>query len=445
MPDGSSYSAAVDYPCKEDGTPEELLTFDVETLPKYHPYAVMACAASPTAWYAWISPWLLEGSPEPNQLIPLGPDVERVIVGHNVSYDRGRVKEEYNVYGTQNRWLDTMALHVAVQGISSHQRPAWMKWRKRRDTDKERLEEARVALEGMLQLVEGQMAQESDPEKLTQMEKTRTMICEGLSTSNIPLVDSVNEVVSEDDSDAEAAQSWESLTSVNSLAEVASLHGITLNSPKSTRDDFMKLPPADILTGLPEYLTYCASDVQATHSVFAKVLPSFLTRCPHPVSFAGILRMGSSFLCVDEGWEKYLEQAEGVYKSLEKGVRRKLCELAEAAMSMVRDVEVDGEKGAEKWKDEKWKDDVWLSQLDWTPKVAGKSRGIFPPCDPEVVSRSVSRGIYSFALQVLSPVEESVGYYSSRNCSTLITELSSPKNRHPSNFPTGTSKFRLIP
>ena len=28
---------------------------------------------------------------------------------------------------------------------------------------------------------------------------------------------------------------------------------------------------------------------------------------------------------------------------------------------------------------EAWKEDVWLSQLDWTPKVAGKSRGVFPP------------------------------------------------------------------
>jgi DNA polymerase gamma 1 len=136
----------------------------------------------------------------------------------------------------------------------------------------------------------------------------------------------------------------------------------------------MRLPPSAILASLPDYLSYCASDVQATHSVFAKVLPVFLTQCPHPVSFAGILSMGSSFLCVDEGWENYLEQAEGVYLGLEKAVKSRLADLAHQALSFFMD-----EPGKEKWKD-----DVWLNQLDWAPKVAGKSRGVLPP-DPVVL------------------------------------------------------------
>ncbi|KAK7031336.1 POLAc domain-containing protein [Favolaschia claudopus] len=372
MPDGSSYSEAVDYPRKEDGSPEQLLTFDVETLPNYHPYAIMACAASPSAWYAWVSPWLLNQSDDPVQLIPMGdPSVPRIIVGHNVSYDRARIKEEYHLEGTKNRWLDTMALHVAVQGISSNQRPAWMKWRKNKQAEKEREDEARAALGGIIQEITARFTSETDAAKKVELGKLKdrledSLLAQPLSAELDQSVDAEADISEEGEG---VSKTWESLTSVNSLAEVAALHKVPLLSPKSTRDDFMKLPPSAILASLPDYLSYCASDVQATHSVFALVLPAFLTRCPHPVSFAGILTMGSSFLCVDEGWEKYLEKAEEVYMSLERAVKSNLAGLAHKALSLFVD---EPEK-------ERWKDDVWLNQLDWTPKVAGKSRGVIPP------------------------------------------------------------------
>ncbi|KAF8216340.1 DNA polymerase family A-domain-containing protein [Mycena galopus ATCC 62051] len=370
MADGSSYSEAVDCPRKDDGSPEELLTFDVETLPKYHPYAIMACAASPSAWYAWVSPWLLNETEDPVQLIPLGdPSASRVIVGHNVSYDRGRTKEEYHLGGTKNRWLDTMALHVAVQGISSNQRPAWMKWRKDRQAEKEREEEARMALGGMVHEITTRWAAETDAEKKEELAKLKERLEDSLILHPFPSeLDQPIDRAETGEEDESTSKTWESLTSVNSLADVAALHKVPLHAPKSTRDDFMKLPPSAILASLPDYLSYCASDVQATHAIFTKVLPTFLAQCPHPVSFAGILSMGSSFLCVDEGWEKYLEQAEGVYMGLEKAVKSRLAELAQQALSLFL---TDPEK-------EKWKDDIWLNQLDWTPKVAGKSRGILP-------------------------------------------------------------------
>ncbi|KAF8515488.1 hypothetical protein BU17DRAFT_17554, partial [Hysterangium stoloniferum] len=42
-PDEDGFHEAVECP------DEELLVFDVETLPNYSPFAIMACAASPTA------------------------------------------------------------------------------------------------------------------------------------------------------------------------------------------------------------------------------------------------------------------------------------------------------------------------------------------------------------------------------------------------------------
>ncbi len=46
----------------------------------------------------------------------------RLVVGHNVSYDRARVAEEYRLAKNGTRFLDTMALHIAASGMTSGQR-----------------------------------------------------------------------------------------------------------------------------------------------------------------------------------------------------------------------------------------------------------------------------------------------------------------------------------
>jgi len=92
-----------------------------------------------------------------------------------------------------------------------------------------------------------------------------------------------------------------------------------------------------------------------------RFLPEFLESCPSPVSFSGMLTMGSSFLPVTRGGKKYLEDAERTYRNLEEGVKTRLVNLAMEARNAMEN--------------EKWKDDVWLRQLDWTPKAAGKVKG----------------------------------------------------------------------
>jgi DNA polymerase gamma 1 len=232
------------------------------------------------------------------------------------------------------------------------------------------------------------------------------------------------------------AKRWEDLTSANSLVDVARLHcKIDLEEEKlATRNRLMRLTRGELLPHLfpsssspmttsstlpisaadqggresisedfnsdeedalssettlmtetaeppltlADLLTYCSTDVLITHSVFQVVLPSFLKRCPHPVSFAGALAMGSSFLPVNENWEKYIGNAERVYRSMEESVRRRLRELAEEAKDLAKTGVSDG--GNEPVWDEaglrKWERDPWLSQLDWTPKKVGKSRGV---------------------------------------------------------------------
>jgi DNA polymerase gamma 1 len=133
--------------------------------------------------------------------------------------------------------------------------------------------------------------------------------------------------------DSEPTKRWEDLTSVNSLADVAKLH-CNIDMDKEIRNDFMTATPSDIRSSIHSYLDYCANDVFVTHSVFAKALPAFLSRCPNPISFAGILTMGSSFLTVNESWDKYLKDAERTYKDLEVSIKKRLLELGEQAKGL---------------------------------------------------------------------------------------------------------------
>ena len=73
---------------------EDAITFDTEVMWKESSFPVMACAVSATTWYGWLSPWLLGESKSDRHLIPLGdPLKSRVVIGHNVGYDRARVLE----------------------------------------------------------------------------------------------------------------------------------------------------------------------------------------------------------------------------------------------------------------------------------------------------------------------------------------------------------------
>lgn len=347
--DGSSYCVPVDYP-EHNGQPETMLVFDVETLPAECLYAIMACAASKNGWYSWVSPWLLGDSDNPQHLIPMGdPQFSRLIVGHNVSYDRARILEEYSLQGTKPRFLDTMALHVSVKGISSHQRPAWMHRRKEKEEAEKRKEEALDVVRQMLDEIK-----EDDEVNVVKKEELRRF--------RRDMEESLPQLQTDEASEAE--KRWEDVTSANALVDVAKLH-CDIKMDKEIRNDFLTHSREEILHGLQNYLAYCSFDTYVAHAVFRKVLPAFLTSCPSPVSFAGILTMGSSFLTVNQEWERYIQNAEQKYKEFNERVKARLVDLAHQAKDMTES--------------EAWREDAWLSQLDWTPKVAGKSRGIIPP------------------------------------------------------------------
>ena len=326
-PDGRTES--VDVP------DENVLCFDTEVMWKESPFAVMACASSPSAWYAWLSPWLLGETTDERQLIPLGdPTKERVIVGHNVGYDRARILEEYDIKQTRNAFIDTMSLHVAVNGMCSQQRPAWLKHKKNRE-------------------LRERVASQTPDNELAELLSNRSMHDE--------------------------EELWVERSSVNSLRDVAKFH-LNVSIDKTARDDFGELDRDGVLAKLDELMDYCAADVSITHRVYQIVFPNFLEVCPHPVSFAALRHLASVILPVNKSWDSYIANAEATYHRLNDAVQERLVDLAEKALQM-------------KGKPEKWQNDPWMKQLDWSGQEVRMVKGKRKNDPPRPAARQKKPGM----------------------------------------------------
>uniref|UniRef100_A0A672G623 DNA polymerase subunit gamma-1 n=1 Tax=Salarias fasciatus TaxID=181472 RepID=A0A672G623_SALFA len=329
-----------DGSCQKVDFPEEsALVFDVEVCTTEGQCPTLAVAVSPTNWnfvfsqrsydcnvmllfsrYSWCSKRLIEERYTwSNQLtladlIPLetpfnsarppgGQWKERLVVGHNVSFDRSFIKEQYLLKGSKVRFMDTMSLHMAISGLTGFQRTLWManKLGKKRG-----VQEVKAHLKKTGQKRDGPMVGSWD---------------------------------------------WVNISSINNLADV---HALYVGGPplqKEARDIFVKGSMTDVRNNFQELMRYCAMDVQATHEVFTEQLPLFMERCPHPVTLAGMLEMGVSYLPVNQSWKRYLEDSQDVYDELEREMRKSLMTLADDACQLLQD--------------DRYKDDPWLWDLEW--------------------------------------------------------------------------------
>ncbi|XP_030646038.1 DNA polymerase subunit gamma-1 [Chanos chanos] len=307
--------------CRKVDFPEEnVLVFDVEVCLSEGHCPTLAVAVSPTAWYSWCSKRLIEDRYTwsdrltPADLIPLetsansskppkGRWKERLVVGHNVSFDRAHIKEQYLLKGSKVRFLDTMSLHMAISGLTGFQRSLWMasKHGKRR---------------GLQEVKE-------------HMRKT-SLRHEG------PKIGSMD---------------WVNISSINNLADVHALYVGGKPLKKEARDIFVKGSMLDVRNNFQELMQYCALDVLATHEVFTQQLPLFMERCPHPVTFAGMLEMGVCYLPVNQNWDRYLEDSQSTYDELEREMKKSLMILADDACQLVQD--------------DRYKEDPWLWDLEW--------------------------------------------------------------------------------
>lgn len=84
--------------------------------------------------YTWCSSAFFEKNFDPSRplsiddLIPFEGEKnrgqcerKRVLVGHNVSFDRSYVKEQYHPEKGATRFLDTMSMHIACSGFCKKQ------------------------------------------------------------------------------------------------------------------------------------------------------------------------------------------------------------------------------------------------------------------------------------------------------------------------------------
>lgn len=307
---------------------EKELTFDVEVLHKKSPYPVIATAVSSKAWYGWVSPFLV--SYKRNQtyddwehLIPMNTlKEERVILGHNVSYDRARILEEYNLKQSKAFFLDTMSLHVAISGLCSNQRPLWHK----HNTSGKKLKE------------------EEELFTPAGMENPDFM-------GNMELMEDHNQELQDDP--------WLAKGSPNSLANVAEFHcGIKLD--KSTRNAFDTLDPMDIINDFDNLMDYCCQDVAATFEVGKKLFPTFRQKVPHPVSFAALRHLGTLVLPTTKKWENYIQTAELIYQNNRESVTNILKDRVDELVAYIIEDKPELEPD--------FQNDPWLKQLDWTIK-----------------------------------------------------------------------------
>ncbi|ANB14021.1 DNA-directed DNA polymerase gamma MIP1 [Sugiyamaella lignohabitans] len=335
-PDGSTKS--VPYP------DDSALVFDTEVLYKISDFPVLAVAASEKAWYGWVSPWLLEETENPRQLVPLGTrEKQKLVVGHNVGYDRKRVKDEYHITSSKSFFLDTMSLHIAVNGMCSRQRPAWMKMNKKKKN--------------------GEQTDEG------------TKAVDEFAASSKDRMGNANELPDEQSLSCDLEENpWFTHSALNNLADVAMLH-CNIKMDKTTRDYFGTLDRRGVVDMFGDLMEYCATDVDVTYKVFQKVLPNFLEVCNHPVSFGALRHLSSCFLPINQEWEQFVEGAEKQYQEVQLEIYNRLKKLADDAVAMLSEAE----DGTRTVVGDNILKDPWLSQLDWTIKpikmVKGKKKG----------------------------------------------------------------------
>uniref|UniRef100_A0A1B6JZM3 DNA polymerase subunit gamma-1 n=1 Tax=Homalodisca liturata TaxID=320908 RepID=A0A1B6JZM3_9HEMI len=307
--------------CSVEFPEEDALVFDVEVCCSEGQMPTLATAVSNKAWYAWVSSDLIRGSQSAannhytlDRLIPLESISEdkgirlkekckkpRIVVGHNVSYDRARVKEQYWIERTGLRFLDTMSLHISVSGVTSYQK----------------------------NLLKAGLGQDDE---------------------------------------------WSKLSSLNSLSKVHNLYcGSELS--KEERDLFVEGTLTDISNNFQSLMTYCANDVIATHRVLCKLFPMYLSRFPHPVSLAGILELGLTYLPVNSNWNQYIKDCDETYSDLDGEAKLILSQLADHACQLLHNDE--------------YKKNLWFWDQDWhirnlvlkkkvTKKVKNKNESEMP-------------------------------------------------------------------
>lgn len=279
-----------------DGPTDKVIIFDIETCPQISQFPLLASAYGQSGWYIWIQSEDIYNNNSSNQrsdlnrLIPLKHPI--LVIGHHVAFDRARIRNEYTLERGNCRFLDTLSMHCAVAGLSSQQRCLWQERKKRMSMIEK----------------EGEIFEESE--------------------------DFHNESAEDQDIN-QSTEKWGSRSSLNNLSDALQLH-CNRKLDKSVRDDILlkSTSSEEIYSNLPEILTYCAKDVEATAQLFSVLFPKFLKKSPHPVTFTALLEMGSFVLpTVNEDWQRYIRDCDALYDEATQSIEIELNKAVEETVN----------------------------------------------------------------------------------------------------------------
>uniref|UniRef100_A0A1I8AUU5 Mitochondrial DNA polymerase catalytic subunit n=1 Tax=Steinernema glaseri TaxID=37863 RepID=A0A1I8AUU5_9BILA len=237
----------------------QVLFFDVEVCMEDGLLPTLAVAVSKSTWYSWCSERLITGTDVPelarlHHLIPLEPEggssSKRVVIGHNVAFDRARVREQYYPQKTGTKFWDTMSMSIPMFGMADHQ---------------------------------------------------------------LALYEKKSDLTDEFEEGSGWVSSWKHRVSRNSLSAVHEklCGGISdLNIDKTLRDTFIKGSIVDVRNNFQALVEYCASDVKATFEIYKAMLPDFKKRMPSPITWFGMFEMCSAYLPINKNWRDFYDHCE---------------------------------------------------------------------------------------------------------------------------------------
>ncbi|PVV03965.1 hypothetical protein BB560_001537 [Smittium megazygosporum] len=282
-----------------DGISEDTIFFDVETMPTEGNVPIIASAMSLSSWYVWLSPYILNESQIPLHLVPISSpqstnsrpkkrksskksgkndlnfessfEKNKVIIGHNVGFDRSMIFDEYKFEESTFGYIDTMSLHIASHGLGSQQRILFKKVKKIEDNN----------LDYDLEFYEKDLI-----------------------------------------------KNFYSVSCSNGLQALAKYY-LNMDLDKEIRNDLVKSTKTEIQADLSSFISYCIKDVYITALLYKKLFKFFTAQCPHPASFAGMLIMSSGFLpVVPEKWNDFIERSEKLIHEKKQIIERRLIEIA---------------------------------------------------------------------------------------------------------------------
>ncbi|CAB60771.1 DNA-directed DNA polymerase [Caenorhabditis elegans] len=255
---------------------DSILFFDIELVVRDGTLPTLAIALGRDAWYGWCSDRLIYESEIPEiptkaDLIPIGEiGMEKVIIGHNVGFDRARCREAYqSINGSKIRFMDTMSMSIPMYGMADHQ------------------------------------------QSLYEMYDVET-----------------------NDSHSDWMNAWKGRVSKNSLVAVhdhlypdkaINAEGF---SKKTMRASFVKDPIEQIREDFQPLMSYCARDNILCAEIYFRLWPEFIKRFPHPATLSGMLNMGNVYLPINSYWKMFYEKNVQTCEQKKTAATRKIIESA---------------------------------------------------------------------------------------------------------------------